>query len=217
MTHLPVLRAVVFDLDGTIADTFPMAIDLIGEMITSHGGPALTPTQIVALFGPNEKGIFQKVLGEGWEEAWRDYRAVYVARHSACPEPFPGMKSLIEELDNRGCRLGLITGKTTETGRLSLQVFGLEERFDAVEGGATDGVVKAQCLLHMLQAWELQGDEVAYVGDTETDMNEARAAGVIALGAAWAAHSDTRALAAAQTVFGDVASFARWVLDRVPG
>ena len=66
MTPSPALRGVVFDLDGTIAETFPMAIDLIGGTIERHGGGRLPPAEVIGLFGPNEMGVFRSALGSGW-------------------------------------------------------------------------------------------------------------------------------------------------------
>lgn len=207
------IQGVVFDLDGTLAETHPMAVAHIGEAIVRHGGPELTPEAVMGLFGPNEKGIFRSVLGARWEEAWEWYWDSYVEKHTVCPAPFDGISSLLESLDAAGCRLAVITGKTEQSGSKSLEIIGLDSFFPAVFGGSIDGVVKSVQLSDLLRTWALSPEEVVYVGDSVADVEEARAAGVRPVSAAWSAYSDpTAQLAVApEAQFSDVGSFAIWL------
>jgi phosphoglycolate phosphatase-like HAD superfamily hydrolase len=210
----------VFDLDGTIAETHPMAMVLIGGTIAAHGGPELTDEGVMELFGPTEKGIFRKVLGSGWEAAWETYLTDYPRLHSMCPEPFPGITGLLHRLHECGIRLGLVTGKSATTARISLETFGIADLFSSVEGGGLDGVVKARRLRSLSEAWDMQTDEMAYIGDTAQDVRESLAAGVTALSAAWSSFADHGVLAAEgpEVVFDTVADFSDWVLERAcPG
>jgi phosphoglycolate phosphatase/pyrophosphatase PpaX len=207
------LLGAVFDLDGTIAETFPMAIELIGDTIAAHGGPRLSAEEIVARFGPNEQGILRDALGSGWEAAWECYLADYVARHDLCPDPFPGMAELIRDLHGCGCRIGLVTGKTATTATISLEQYGLARFFDGVEGGSRDGIVKDRCIGRLAAAWGLDPARMAYVGDTAPDVTNAHQAGVLAVAAGWSEFADRAALdaAGADARFDDVAGFAAWV------
>lgn len=207
------VRGVIFDLDGTIAETHPMAIQLIGEAIVECGGTDLTPEQLVAMFGPNEKGIFRLALGDGWEAAWDYYLARYVERHQMCPEPFPGLRETIEVLAGAGCHLAVVTGKTGKTGRLSLDVLGLSGLITEVRGGAMDGVIKREEITTLVQRWGVSPDSVAYVGDAPSDVTEARAAGVVTVGACWSAFSDPTTVSTTNPdhLFTDVSDFSRWI------
>ena len=146
------LTGVIFDLDGTIAESHPMAFQLIGGAIADHGGGSLTPEEVMALFGPNEQGIFQRALGDRWEPAWAQYVEDYERHHDICPEPFPGVRALLERLRACGTRLGLVTGKTETTVRISLEVFGITELFDGVHGGSVNGSVKEAAIADLLEA-----------------------------------------------------------------
>lgn len=214
------LSGVIFDLDGTIAESFPMAVELIGGAIAKHGGRELAPEEVIALFGPNERGIFRAAVGEEhWEEAWEMYLADYSSRHDLCPMPFPGIKDLIERLHSCGCRLGLVTGKTETTAGISLDVFGIAPLFSGVEGGSMDGVVKTEAIGRLLSSWQLPADAVAYIGDTAMDIRESKRAGVVAIGAAWSNFADASVLAAEspEAVFDSVEEFAGWVVDEACG
>jgi phosphoglycolate phosphatase/pyrophosphatase PpaX len=211
------LSGVILDLDGTIAESHPMAIQLIGTAIAEHGGRDLAPEEVVALFGPNEQGIFRAALGdEHWEAAWERYLADYSARHDLCPEPFPGIKELLQRLHDCGSRLGLVSGKTEATVGISLEVFGIDHLFSGVEGGSMDGVVKAEAIDRLLEAWNLDATEVAYVGDTPLDVRESKRAGVTAVAAAWSAYTDRSVLEAEapDAIFESVDDFAEWMVEQ---
>lgn len=210
------LAGVILDLDGTIAESHPMAIQLIGKAIAEHGGRDLSPAEVVGLFGPNEQGIFRAAVGDQWEQAWEMYVADYVTFHDLCPSPFPGMSELLERLHACGCKLGLVTGKTTTTAGISLDVFGVSDLFSGVEGGAFEGVVKAEAIQRIMDAWGLEASEVAYVGDTPGDVRESLRAGVMAVAAAWSDFSDRGLLVAEKpdAIFDDVGEFAAWVEGR---
>ena len=213
MTAAPVLSGVIFDLDGTLAETHPMAIELIGGTIAAHGGPVLTAAEVIALFGPNEQGVLRSVLGEDWERAWQGYLDRYVEMHRLCPQPFPGIAGVLGSLQDRGCQIGLVTGKTATTGRLSLEVLGIAAFFRSVEGGSIDGLIKSDRIRHVVVEWGLDPGAVAYVGDTPLDVREARTAGVVAVSAAWSDFADPGALAGAapDALFERVADLAAWL------
>lgn len=208
------IRGVVFDLDGTLAETHPMAIEHIGESIARHGGPTLSPDEVVAMFGPNEKGIFREVLGPAWKSAWDWYIGTYVEKHSVCTEPFSGIAELLTSLERLGLGLAVVSGKTTETARLSLQVLGLELYFSHVLGGAMGGVNKRHCIAEIIEQWRLEPGETAYVGDTPTDVVEASAAGVTSVGVCWSSFSNRAALEAAgpDELFESVHGFREWMV-----
>lgn len=211
------LRGVIFDLDGTLADTHDMAVGLIGETIERFGGPRLGPNDLIALFGPNEQGIFRGVLGDRWEEAWGYYLGEYLDRHQEAPSPFPGIEELVVSLHDAEARLGVITGKTVTTGRMSLDVIGLSPYFSDLRGGAIEGVIKRSDIDTMVSGWGLSPRAVAYVGDTPTDIDEARGAGVVAVAACWSDYADVAALreAGPDEMFGEVAELARWLRENI--
>lgn len=208
------LRGVIFDLDGTLADTHEMAIGLIGETIERFGGPRLGPSELIALFGPNEQGIFRGVLGDRWEEAWGYYLGEYLDRHRECPDPFPGIIDLVGSLRATGARLGVITGKTATTGRMSLDVLGLSPYFPDLRGGAMEGIVKRADIAAMVSGWGLGLGAVGYVGDTAADVIEAKAAGVVAIAACWSGYADVASLGAADPdlIFSEVTELANWLI-----
>lgn len=208
------LTGVVFDLDGTICESYPMAVELLADAIADHGGSRLTADEIIGLFGPSEQGILRAALGEAsWQPAWDQYLASYTARHDLCPAPFPGIADLVERLHGCGSRIGLVTGKTPTTAAISLDVFGLSPFFSGIGGGAMEGIVKAERITSLLARWNVEPSAAVYVGDTPSDVAEARRAGVAAVAVAWSEFAERRRLEAASpdVVFDSVDAFAGWI------
>lgn len=208
------LRAVIFDLDGTLAETHHMAMELFAEAIVVGGGPRLEDHEIVAQFGRNEQGIFRDVIGDGWETGWHFYLGEYVDRHRAI-RPFDGIVELLDDLKAADLRLGVITAKTLITGNLSIEVLDLETYFEEVRGGGPDRVVKAEQISELAELWRVDHGSVVYVGDTSTDVTEARAAGVVAVAACWSVVADRDSLAATRpdVMFESVEELRAWLLQ----
>ncbi len=113
-----------------------------------------------------------------------------------------------------------MTGKGPRSARISLEVLGIEDAFDAVEAGSIDGAVKAQKITHILEQWGVPPAAVVYVGDHPHDAIEAHKAGTIAVAAAWSEHTDVEALrrSGPDEYFDSSQDFAAWLISRTtPG
>jgi HAD superfamily hydrolase (TIGR01549 family) len=147
----------------------------------------------MAYFGRSEEGIFQQLVPDQWQESFQQYLVVYEQLHWQCPEPFPGIRKALDLLKQRNVALAMVTGKGRQTTDCTLRYLGLADYFHIVETGSAQGVVKAACIQRVLDEWDVAPQQVAYVGDTVSDMEEAYKAGVLPLRAAWgdAAFSET--------------------------
>ena len=187
----------IFDVDGTLADTLPLCLAAYRHAFALHGHPDLGDDQITELFGPNDEGIIRGVVGDEWEACFADFFSYYRTEHDALVRPLPGVRELLAELSRRRLRLTVLTGKAEATARHSLERLGLLDFFDDVVCGSATGAVKHEQLAKMLVASRIPGERVAYVGDQPIDVSAAHAAGVTAVGAAWANGSSADALRAA--------------------
>ncbi|RIK42962.1 MAG: hypothetical protein DCC58_10310 [Chloroflexi bacterium] len=209
----PPLRGLIFDLDGTLCDTLPVCIAAFQDVFARYALRPYSADEIRALFGPDEAGIIQRVIGDDWEAGLAHYLDAYASAHDACPAPFKGLLPLLHDLQARDVPLALVTGKGAGSCAISLERLGLATFFSVVKTGSAAGAVKPQRIRAVLAHWGIPPEQVAYVGDAPTDVLDARACGVVALAAAWATSSDPTALAATQpaALFPTVADFARWV------
>ena len=180
------LLGVIFDFDGTVADTLRLVISGFQEAVASVGGLSLSDQDVYAYFGPTEAGMLRRAVGDRWEEAYRTYLRAYERDHGAYDHLFEGIPSIIAMLKSRGIRVGLVTGKGRDSARISVARTGLDVHLDAFVTGSDDGLVKAAGIRQVLGSWGMDPMNAAYVGDTPDDMHSALEAGVVALGAGWA-------------------------------
>ena len=190
----PTLKAVLFDLDGTLADTLPLCIEAFRRAVEPATGRSLTDAEIIATFGPSEEGTIRTLAPDRYEESLTAYLDHYERLHENYPAPFDGMVTLLQHLRCRGVRLGLVTGKGPQSTRISLRRFGLEATFEVVETGSPQGPRKAEALQHILSDWKLDARETVYIGDAPSDITAARSVGIPVIAAGWAATTDVSAL-----------------------
>lgn len=207
------VRGVIFDLDGTLADTIPVCVAAFRSAFEGFSGCRWDDEEIKALFGPTEEGSCRRAVPEDWRGCLEAYLDAYENAHAGLTEPFPGIKDALRLLRERGMAVAVVTGKGPVSARISLRRLGLEQYFDLVETGSPDGPVKPESLRKVLSGWGMEPHEAAYLGDVAYDMEAAAEVGVIALGAAWSegstAHEAPPTILG--TTFADVDSFMKWI------
>lgn len=206
------LAGAIFDLDGTIADTFAICFATFRNALAQVAGPVLSDAEIHAHFGPSEDGMFQRVVPARWQEAFTAYLGEY-ERHLPLCAVFPGVAAALATLRARGMPLALVTGKSRPSALMSLRQFGLDGVFEPVETGSPGGVVKAAALARVVSGWRVPAGEVIYVGDAISDMEAAHAAGVLPIAAAWAPTTVAAELDARRphALFRDAGDFHAWL------
>jgi len=208
------LKGVIFDLDGTLADTLPICIHAHRRSFEEFLGRTYSDREIVAMFGPSEEGIVATHISPDQREACLEcFLDEYDKAHASCTAPFPGITEALDRLRSRGVRLAIVTGKGAHSAKISLRHLGIEKYFDAVETGAPEGGIKPRCIARILQEWRMPPEEAAYVGDALADVASSREAGVLPLAAAWAATASADALETLHpaALFRTVPDFLSWI------
>ena len=185
-------RAVVFDLDGTLLDTMTVVPEAYVRAIRELGGPSLTPQELVAAWhlGPSPV-VLAHFLGR---EATGDDLEHFYARMQECAgatQLFPGITGLLRALREDGYALAVYTSATRRSVGPVLARTGLGELVSVVVTGdevarpkpAPDGLLDTCRLLG------IPATAAAYVGDAETDLQCATAAGAIPVHARWSSHT----------------------------
>ena len=190
------VEALIWDVDGTLADTIPIVVDALTITFDRHGGPELNHDEIVARFGPTEEGLLRNELGDEWVRAIETYLVEYERRHDGDAGVFDGVRSIVHQLHGRGIPMAVVTGKGARSAEITLRAIGLDAAFDPVEAGSMEGSVKATAISRIVDAWSIDPRRVAYFGDMPSDIDESRKAGVWAVSVAWKTDADVEALAA---------------------
>jgi pyrophosphatase PpaX len=211
------IKAVIFDLDGTLGDTLPVCFAAYRRVFREFLNRDFTDEEIAATFGPNEEGIFRAMVSDRWQAARERYLRVYEDVHTLCPDPFPGIEGALRLLKARGVRMGVVTGKGLKSTVFTLKQFGLLAYFDSIAPGDSARAIKPQSIRRLLAEWDVPMAQAAYVGDAPYDIEAAQEAGVMPLAAAWAPTTDLDSVQAArpQAVFHEVEDFMGWVRENV--
>ena len=190
LVHMPV-KAVVFDMDGTILHTLPDLVAAANETFAQLGYPARTEAEALECMGSGGRHLVEKLMPPGCTRAeeerifqlWRD---IYAASDYAGTKPFPGIVEVLRELRERGVATAVLSNKF-DTGVRELADRFFDGLFDAVRGEVPPAPRKPDptVLLNMLAELDVHPAEAAYVGDTVVDVRVAHNAGVLAVGVSW--------------------------------
>lgn len=211
------IKGIIFDLDGTLADTLSICIKAYQEVFQHFIGRFFTEEEVTANFGLTEAGILQRVIPQHWEKGLQLYFSIYEQLHVTCSTPFPGIEKALQLLRECNILMAVVTGKGEHTASYTLNYLGIAQYFEHVEVGDANAVVKAMAIRKILATWNLEPHYAAYLGDTSSDMEQAAIAGVLPLGANWGetATLDHSRSAAQLTTFSTVASFIDWLQDHI--
>ncbi|MEV6611786.1 HAD-IA family hydrolase [Kutzneria sp. NPDC051319] len=179
-------RAVVFDLDGVIVDSFAVMREAFAIAYREVVGPGEAPFDEYERHLGRYFSDIMRIMGLPLEMEGPFVRESY--RLASRVRVFPGIRELLTSLRDRGFRLAVATGKSGPRARSLLDTLGLLPLFEHVIG--SDEVARAKPAPDIvLRAMELLGvaaEETMMIGDAVTDIESARAAGVTAVAAMWA-------------------------------
>ncbi|MDR3182292.1 MAG: HAD family hydrolase [Planctomycetaceae bacterium] len=193
------LKALIFDLDGTLCDSLPLCIEAFRRACGTFLDKPLNDKEILATFGPSDEGTIKLLAKDHYDEAFALFLQYYRELHPAlCPKPFDGIAALIEDLKCRGLRIGLVTGKGRKSLDITLDELHIRYLFDAFEAGSPLGPNKPNCLRSILQTFNLLPAEAVYIGDMASDILACRQVPMPVWSAAWAATADAEKLKAHQ-------------------
>ncbi len=188
--------ALSFDLDGTLADTADEIGAAANLTLAEFGVPPQPQSLIVKLIGGGTRELMLRLLAHVLLE--RPLRAArlpideviarfgqhYAAAAGTTVRPYAGCRETLQRLRDAGVRLACITNKEQRYARQVLRVTQLDAYFELLIGGDTLPHKKPHrdVIDHVLSVMKAAQERFAHVGDSHTDVQTARNAGV----AAWA-------------------------------
>jgi len=185
------LRAVLFDLDGTLLDTAP---DMIGALDELRREEALGPIDYDfarAHVSTGALGLIDIAFGEP-DEAHRmslreRYLDLYAQRLHTATVLFDGMAEVLEHLERDEIRWGVVTNKPSFLTEPLLDALGLLCRCACVVSGDTlpERKPQPQPLLHATTLIGVAPDQAMYIGDADRDIAAGKAAGMMTVAAAY--------------------------------
>ncbi len=212
-------QAVLFDFDGTLADTAPDLAAAANVLLQRRGKPVLPEVQLRPWASHGARGLIGAALGITPEHAefiaLRDeFLEVYSTLLTNRPQLFAGMAELLDTLETRGLRWGIVTNKAERFTHPIVAALGLTERASTVVCGDTTPHAKPhpEPLFHAARELQLTPHHCIYVGDDERDIVAGRAAGMRTVAAAYGYCASTEpALWQADTIIYTPGELLNWL------
>ena len=181
------IRAVLFDWDGTVADTRPGIFNSVRYAIGQYGIADRPDDELRYFIGPPLYDGFEHVFGVSPElanELTDTYRVYYRDKGIFECNVYDGVGDLLRELHDAGVKMAVVSSKPKEFLDRLVEHFGLAEHLDAVVGPAMDNHNSNKTVLvnQALKELMLLPSTVAMIGDRHFDVEGAKAAGVNAVG-----------------------------------
>lgn len=186
------IRAVLFDLDGTLADTAPDLARTVNLMRARRGLDAVPLGQVRPHVSTGARGMICSAFAITPEHAdFQPMREEFLELYedNLCLETrlFPGMDALLRSLESRDMAWGVVTNKFERLARPVIDGLGLSDRVAVIVGGDTCPRPKPfpDPLLFAAEAIGVEPARTLYVGDDLRDVQAARAAGMPVLAAGY--------------------------------
>ncbi len=175
------VRAVLFDFDGTLADSYAAITASVNYVRSLYQMPPLSIEEVHKYVGRGAADLLHRTVGQGDPQANADaYKAHHPTVMLQGTHLLPGAEAALRFLKQRGIKLGVCSNKPIEFTRDLLTYLGIRTLLDVVLGPeevahpkpAPDMVLEALARLHVA------ANEARYIGDMTIDIQTGRSAGV---------------------------------------
>ena len=185
------LQAVIFDLDGTLVDTAPDLTGATNHVLATEGLAPVSAAAVRTMVGHGARMLLKRgfathgveLEGPRLDLMHERFLAHYRANLAVASQPFPGVVDVLEKLARHGIKAGICTNKPEGLSVSLIGQLGLSGHFGAIVGPDTLGIAKPDAAPYheTLRRLGVSGPSLM-VGDSETDVLTARAAGVPVIG-----------------------------------
>ncbi len=178
------LKAVLFDLDGTLIHSVDHIVDCWQHTARTCLGREMTREEILPTLGRTLYDAFEDIAPGRSEEMYQVYRAHQVVTHDTAVTLVDGTRETLAALKEAGLLLGVVTAKRLDTAMRGIDLFGLASYFDTIVTleDSTKHKPSPEPLLVAAQKLGIRPEEAVYVGDARVDIEAGHGAG---MGTAW--------------------------------
>lgn len=187
-------KAVIFDLDGTLADTIA-SITYCGNLALSRFGlPSFGEEDYKHFVGDGAAMLIRRALLaagderlEHFDEVYETYLEIFAKDCMYQVKPYEGICALLEELKRLSVRIAVLSNKPDRDSLRVVEALFGKGYFDFVQGQRADIPRKPDPagVYRIMEAFGLSAGDFLYVGDSGVDMKTGRAAGIFTVGVLW--------------------------------
>ena len=181
---------VVFDVDGTLADTEESVLSSLAQIVQEKTGKTLPQNELEFALGIPGKDALEKlgICSQATLDRWCHVAASFKSTISV----FPGLLEVIAKLADSGCNLGIVSSRARDEYAEEIAPLGFDTYFEHIilVEDTTEHKPAPAPILEYLRRTGANPNNVIYVGDTVYDEQCATSAGVNFARAAWGSHQD---------------------------
>lgn len=189
----PRVRAVLFDLDGTLVDTAPDLVGCVQDVMRARGGRPLPFKRLRSFVSRGMRGLLTAAYGEDfidseeYPEVLEHCLTLYGGRLTERSRLFPGMRRVLDSLARRDIPWGVVTNKPEYLTRPLIEALGLARECAVAVGGGTTTHTKPhpEPMIFAADRLAVKPRACVMLGDDPRDIQAARGAGMTGLAAAW--------------------------------
>jgi phosphoglycolate phosphatase len=183
------VKAIIFDFDGTLADTYDALLEITNRLATEFGYKPLSETELELLKSLSSREIIKRSQIAPIVIPFLLKRVkTELAKEIKNLKTIEGIETALLQLKKQGYQLGIVTSNHKDNVLVFLENNNLESLFDFIYSGASL-FGKHKILARILKQYNLKPDEVIYVGDETRDIHAAKKSQIKAMAVGWGFNS----------------------------
>ncbi len=203
------IKAVIFDLDGTLAYTLPDLTEGMNRARARYGLPPITEECLLTFINGTTEQFIHGAFPEGQsDEYYRKAKQTYLEEYSKCylhnTAAYDGMAETLSKLRADRLPLAVFTNKDNDHANDIVKKLYGDKIFDEILGtGRFPGKPSPEGALYLAEKYGAKPCECAFVGDSDVDMKTAKNAGMTAVGVTWGYREKEILIAAGADITAD--------------
>lgn len=179
------VKAIIFDFDGTIADSFDAVVTIANQLATEFGYPAVSPDDVKRLQNLSSREIVKQAGISIWQLPFLLMRfRKELNQEIGELQPIQGIPEALKELKQRGHQLGIVTSNSQQNVMAFLAAHDMSNLFDFV-GTGLNIFGKGKIIQRIVRRHHLDPAIVLYVGDETRDVEAARKIRIRVIAVGW--------------------------------
>lgn len=177
------LKAILFDLDGVIIDSFEPWFNIFNELRRTKGLGEMSKQEFLKKVWGGSPANDTKLLNTAPEEIEKSYKELY-KKHVYKSKLLPNAREVLSKIREKKYKIGLVTNTYHENVELTLKHHHIKEVFDVVIAGDQIENPKPypDAILKACEKLNVMPEEILYIGDTKIDYKAGKAAGCVVVG-----------------------------------
>lgn len=182
-------KLLLFDMDGTIADTDEMVYRTFVDLYKKYGNGFMRPREEIMYFSgpPIRETLVKEFPHVNYEEILKAFTDISDPYYDMTVTVFPHEIETLEYLYSKGYKMGVVTNKATYKAHYVLKMLKLDKYFEVLIGreDVVKGKPSGEGILNAMKNYPYSKQEVLYIGDNDIDYLTAEDAGVDCMLVSW--------------------------------